>query len=86
MPLVECFASQLNQVFMNILANAIDALESELKNNPTAEKVPQITLRTEVRDDYQIVVEKHHGQIECFSEEGLGTEFVITIPVRLYSA
>ena len=26
-PLVECYAGQLNQVFMNILANAIDALE-----------------------------------------------------------
>jgi predicted ATPase/signal transduction histidine kinase len=27
LPLVECFAGQLNQVFMNILANAIDALD-----------------------------------------------------------
>ena len=27
LPLVECYASQLNQVFMNILNNAIDALE-----------------------------------------------------------
>ena len=27
LPLVECYPSQLNQVFMNILANAIDALE-----------------------------------------------------------
>lgn len=27
LPLVECYASQLNQVFMNILANAIDALD-----------------------------------------------------------
>jgi signal transduction histidine kinase len=27
LPLVECFASQLNQVFMNIVANAIDAME-----------------------------------------------------------
>ncbi|BAU44362.1 ATP-binding protein [Leptolyngbya sp. O-77] len=27
LPKVECYASQLNQVFMNILANAIDALE-----------------------------------------------------------
>lgn len=27
LPLVECFAGQLNQVFMNILSNAIDALE-----------------------------------------------------------
>ena len=29
LPLVECYASQLNQVFMNILANAIDALEKQ---------------------------------------------------------
>jgi two-component system, NtrC family, sensor kinase len=28
LPLVECYAGQLNQVFMNILANAIDALEA----------------------------------------------------------
>ncbi|MDJ1180702.1 PAS domain S-box protein [Roseofilum sp. BLCC_M91] len=27
LPLVECYARQINQVFMNILANAIDALE-----------------------------------------------------------
>lgn len=30
LPLVECYAGQLNQVFMNILANAIDALEESL--------------------------------------------------------
>lgn len=29
LPLVECFASQLNQVFMNILSNAIDAVENQ---------------------------------------------------------
>ena len=28
MPQVECYAGQLNQVFMNILSNAIDALET----------------------------------------------------------
>lgn len=28
LPLVECYPAQLNQVFMNILANAIDALDS----------------------------------------------------------
>jgi len=27
LPLIECYAGQLNQVFMNILANAIDAIE-----------------------------------------------------------
>lgn len=30
LPLVECYAGQLNQVFMNILCNAIDALEENL--------------------------------------------------------
>ena len=42
LPLVECYAGQLNQVFMNILANAIDAIaernaylsEAELKADP----------------------------------------------------
>jgi signal transduction histidine kinase len=29
LPLVTCYASQLNQVFMNILNNAIDALENQ---------------------------------------------------------
>jgi two-component system, NtrC family, sensor kinase len=29
LPLITCYASQLNQVFMNILSNAIDALESQ---------------------------------------------------------
>ncbi|MEH2168058.1 MAG: ATP-binding protein [Nostoc sp.] len=50
-PLVECYAGQLNQVFMNILVNAIDALEEnnikrtyqEIENNPS-----QIKIRTSV--------------------------------------
>jgi signal transduction histidine kinase len=36
LPLVECYAGQLNQVFMNILTNAIDALEESLVNDETA--------------------------------------------------
>ncbi|PHJ68330.1 ATPase [Nostoc linckia z18] len=31
-PKIQCFAGQLNQVFMNILANAIDALEEAFQN------------------------------------------------------
>ncbi|MEH1925749.1 sensor histidine kinase [Nostoc sp.] len=46
-PLVECYAGQLNQVFMNILVNAIDALEEnntkytyqEIKDNPSRIKI-----------------------------------------------
>ncbi len=33
LPLVECYAVQINQVFMNVLANAIDALEDAFVNN-----------------------------------------------------
>jgi signal transduction histidine kinase len=32
---------------------------------------------------YQIVVEKHGGQLKCFSKPGEGTEFWIELPVRL---
>jgi two-component system, NtrC family, sensor kinase len=37
LPLVECYAGQLNQVFMNILVNALDALEEwDLQRPPEA--------------------------------------------------
>ena len=44
-PLVDCFAGQLNQVFMNILSNAIEAFESPDAKTPLT---PLITIRTEV--------------------------------------
>lgn len=55
-PAVECFPGQLNQVFMNVLANAIDALEdsnqsrtfAEIEANPNC-----IIIKTEL--DNQIV-------------------------------
>ena len=31
---------------------------------------------------YQIVTEKHGGQLECVSAPGQGAEFIITIPVK----
>lgn len=47
LPLVECYAGQLNQVFMNVLSNAIDALEhhQELSAEPHPS---QITIRTTI--------------------------------------
>ncbi|HEY9727047.1 MAG TPA: GAF domain-containing protein [Chroococcales cyanobacterium] len=52
LPLVECYASQLNQVFMNVLSNAIDALE-EYNSNRTVEEIlarqSQITISTSIR-------------------------------------
>ncbi|MEG4004660.1 ATP-binding protein [Microcoleus sp. Pol11C1] len=45
LPLVECYAGQLNQVFMNILANAIDALESyNFDRGPKAAKANPIAI------------------------------------------
>ena len=35
LPEVECHASQLNQVFMNLLANAIDALDEQIAERST---------------------------------------------------
>jgi PAS domain S-box-containing protein len=35
LPQIVCHAGQMNQVFMNILSNAIDALEESIVNNPT---------------------------------------------------
>ncbi|MBD2679357.1 MULTISPECIES: PAS domain S-box protein [Nostoc] len=47
LPLVECYAGQLNQVFMNILANAIDALEQKKDNEVS---LPTITIHTTLID------------------------------------
>ncbi|MEL7034235.1 MAG: ATP-binding protein [Cyanobacteria bacterium J06592_8] len=49
LPLVECYGGLLNQVFMNILANAIDALEEaslQPKNPENIDHSNQITIRT----------------------------------------
>lgn len=36
LPLVECYAGQLNQVFMNLLTNALDAIEEQISNQNRA--------------------------------------------------
>ncbi len=59
-PLVECYAGQLNQVFMNLISNAIDALDSynskrtleDIEANPS-----QIVIRTELRNSDRITVQ-----------------------------
>jgi PAS domain S-box-containing protein len=124
-PLVECYVGQLNQVFMNLISNAIDALQDSGRNCPiiNQQNSDQITIETELIEQnkirikiadngvgmsenvksnlfdpffttkpvgkgtglglsisYQIIVEKHKGSIECHSELGQGTEFIIEIP------
>ena len=48
LPGVECYAGQLNQVFMNLISNAIDALDEAAKNQPNA--ALKISIRTELAD------------------------------------
>lgn len=135
-PLVECHAGQMNQVFMNILTNAMDAVEEKLRHlskNPVdlakypelSEFLPTVIISTEVVNldwvsikfidngagmteeirtkifdpffttkpvgsgtglglsiSYQIVVEKHRGQLDCVSSPEEGTEFIIQIPIK----
>ncbi|QFS43615.1 GAF domain-containing protein [Nostoc sphaeroides] len=129
--LLECYPAQLNQVFMNLLSNSIDALEEKFKTIQQrylklSQRCPTIPLtiwittqavnnqivisiadnglgipeevRSHIFDpffttkapgkgtglglsiSYQIIVEKHHGQIKCSSQPGEGTEFLIEIP------
>jgi GAF domain-containing protein len=124
LPLVECYPAQLNQVFMNIFSNAIDALQEMWELQNCSGKTPTIRIRTNVILDrvvicisdngpgipedmrsrvfdpffttkaigkgtglglsisYQIVVEKHKGQLQCISDRDRGTEFWIEIPIE----
>ena len=65
LPLVECYPGQLNQVFINILANAIDALEEEIDvclvgeegtSHEAASVTPTIWIRTEVHEGDFVVI------------------------------
>ncbi|MBE9186887.1 AAA family ATPase [Microcoleus sp. LEGE 07076] len=61
LPKVKCYLGQLNQVFMNILANAIDCFEEANKGRSfdEIELAPNIiTIKTEIDDEHQIVVIK----------------------------
>jgi two-component system, NtrC family, sensor kinase len=57
LPLVECYAGQLNQVFMNILSNAIYALEEGNRERGMENRkndqfpTPQICIRTELEEN-----------------------------------
>ncbi|HEY9761871.1 MAG TPA: GAF domain-containing protein [Trichocoleus sp.] len=68
LPLVECHPSQLNQVFMNLLSNALDAVEEKLDkalaqpSEIAANKfTPEITITTELQEDWVLVHIKDNG-------------------------
>ena len=67
LPMVQCYIGQLNQVFMNILSNAIDAIE-ELNKSRTLEDIQNnpntICIRTKVLDRNQVMI--------LFADNGCG--------------
>ncbi|MFQ4143048.1 AAA family ATPase [Chlorogloeopsis sp. ULAP02] len=127
MPEVTCYAGQLNQVFMNILSNAIDTLEEKINNSKdinspnlnliiliSTQLIDNHRVKIRIADNglgmpelikskifdpffttkavgrgtglglsisYQIIVEKHKGQLKCNSTPEQGTEFIIEIPI-----
>ncbi|MBP0005359.1 MAG: hybrid sensor histidine kinase/response regulator [Cyanobacteria bacterium SBC] len=132
-PKIECHAGQLNQVFTNVFANAIDALEERrrlsLRSPSQPHLLPTISIETYLKENdrvciviadngtgmsevvrqqmfdpffttkdigvgtglgmsisYQIVVEKHGGNIHCDSLPGKGTTFTIEIPIKVVEA
>jgi signal transduction histidine kinase len=69
LPPIECYAGQLNQVFMNLLGNAIDALDEDAKNNGSWQiiserpqwvrldgKASQIVIKTELQDGDRLLI------------------------------
>lgn len=64
LPLVECYAGQLNQVFMNILSNAIDAVEESNKQRSLQNIVESpscIRINTSINTDSVVITISDNG-------------------------
>ncbi|MEM9543690.1 MAG: EAL domain-containing protein [Cyanobacteria bacterium P01_E01_bin.42] len=86
LPLVKCYPGQLNQVFMNILANAMDALESydeRRSREEIAVKPSQILIRTElIGADWMRILIRDNGEgIPEAIQQQLFDPFFTTKPV-----
>ncbi|PHJ58652.1 chemotaxis protein CheY [Nostoc linckia z18] len=124
LPQVNCYLGQMNQVFMNILANAVDALDEAIIQGKISDVTPQIKIATSIESEqfaviriadngigiperlkkrlfeplfttksvgkgtglglsiaHEIVVQKHKGVLDVNSQSGMGTEFIIKIPI-----
>ncbi len=84
LPEIECYPGQLNQVFMNLLANAIDALEesNEGKTYQEIEKNPNtITISTTIESNWlQISIKDNGLGMSEETRQNLFTAFFTTKP------
>lgn len=80
LPKVECYAGQLNQVFMNLLVNAIDALEEAVQKNPAF--IPQIHITTERIENWvKITIADNGSDIPASIQAKIFDPFFTTKPV-----
>ncbi|MEH2370494.1 sensor histidine kinase [Nostoc sp.] len=56
LPEVNCYLGQMNQVFMNILANAIDALDEAIMEGKMSNLIPQIKIATEIGSQELVII------------------------------
>ncbi|HEY9688904.1 MAG TPA: ATP-binding protein, partial [Coleofasciculaceae cyanobacterium] len=69
LPEIECYPSQMNQVFMNLLVNAIDAVHSRFENRSWTSQLtrfdptdrPRITIETTVVDHRVVIAITDNG-------------------------
>ncbi len=66
LPLVKCYISALNQVFMNIISNAIDALRQAQESLERCNQKPTLTIRTFINESRNVVI--------SIADNGLGME------------
>jgi two-component system NtrC family sensor kinase len=79
LPLVNCYAGQLNQVFVNILVNAIDAIEE----SASSDRQPCISIQTQVIDDnyVEIAISDNGSGIPEAIQQQIFNPFFTTKPV-----
>ncbi len=65
-PPLSCYPGHLNQALLNILTNAIDALEEKVRRQPDDTFQPLITIRTQTCQQGSVQI--------CISDNGLGIE------------
>ncbi|WP_231506097.1 HAMP domain-containing sensor histidine kinase [Planktothrix serta] len=85
LPLINCYPGQLNQVYMNLLSNAIDALQEcwEEQNQIYLSQQPQITITTRVIDQkwIEILVKDNASGIPPDVKSRIFDPFFTTKPV-----
>ncbi len=69
LPKVECYPGQLNQVFINIISNAIDALEEYRIQEDLSQEAPKITIQTKL-----VTEEKQQWATILISNNGAGID------------